>query len=345
MKKKLAVIAVCLVVFIVMCFKCIKITKNDVNNPNQIEKSLATEEILLQVINGNREFINSNGQELLINDLVIEEANVNVNAYSFADLDGDKNNELVALTDSYYGYYLVLHIESSIIYGYYINTSDIDYINNEGIILDNINDSIYYRRLVFDKTTFKKSNVASFTGEEYNINNTVVDKETFDKYQEEFILKGLIKYRSINYLWMEKKINSEYSIKTVYSYQVSANDNDFLFAVDNKFENFKTELIEGNINLYYMDSNNNLGKVYINRISDETDSYYNEILNNKSFCIYDEKTDYISLIISNDRLNSSIDNYYSIYYFKYFNKKIQFLGQYNSLSVTDIFNEDIISDL
>lgn len=345
MKKKLVVIVLCLLFFIVLCFKCIKIEKIDVNNPNLEEKTMATEEILMQVLNGQREFINNDGAELLISNLVIEDANVKVNTYSFADVDGDSNNELIALTDSYYGYYLVLHIDSSIIYGYYINSSDMDYINNDGIILDKVNDSIYYRRLIFDKNNYRKSNVASYSGDEYTINNTVVDKESFDIYQDEYALKGLVKYRNYNSSWMEKKLNSDYSIKSAYIYQVTSDDNDFVFSIDKKFDIFKNDLIEEKIYLYYIDSNNNEGRIFIKRINDSFDIFDEEISNCNCFGIYDEKTEYIALIINNDRLDSSSDNYYSIYYFKYFNKGIQFLGNHNSVDISDVFNEDIISDL
>ena len=60
MKKKLVVPVglICIVIFIILCFKCIKIERIDVNNPNSGTKTMATEEILVQVLNGTREFIN-----------------------------------------------------------------------------------------------------------------------------------------------------------------------------------------------------------------------------------------------------------------------------------------------
>ena len=136
-------------VFIVIGIQTIKIEKIDINNPES--QTIVTEDILMQVINGEKEFIDSNGKEILIDSLVIEDVPVKINQYSFVDLDDDKNNELVAITDSYYEYYLVLHIDNNIIYGYTIPFSEIDIINNDGVIYDTLNSSTYYRRLKFNK--------------------------------------------------------------------------------------------------------------------------------------------------------------------------------------------------
>lgn len=345
MKKKLVVPVglISIVIFVILCFKCIKIEKIDVNNPNTGSKTMATEEILVQVLNGTREFINSDGVELLINNLVIEDTNCKVNTYAFADIDGDKNNELIAVTDSYYGYYLILHIDNNIIYGHYVNSNDIDYINNEGVILHKVNDSTYYRRLIFDKTTYKKSNLASFSDSEYTINNTVVDANEFKIYEDEYALKGLLKFRNYNSSWMDKKINSEYSIKLVSSYVSSGEDLDFLFGLDKKFDNFKSDLREEKISLYYIDSNRDSGKIILRKSDDDLEKFGEEINNKKSVALYDEESDYIAVIISSDRLDSDMDNHYDIYYFKYYNKGMQYLGKKVLVNYVNIFDEDMIN--
>ena len=347
MKKKLIVpiFLVCVVVFIILCFKCIKIEKIDVNNPSSGSKTMATEEILVQVLNGTREFINSDGVELLINNLVIEDTNCKVNSYAFVDIDGDKNNELIAVTDSYYGYYLVLHIDSNIIYGYYVSSSDIDYINNEGIILDKANDSRYYRRLIFDKTSYKKSNLASYSDSEYTINNTVVSSNEFKSYEDEYALKGLLKFRNYNSNWMDKKINGDYGVKIISSYTASSEDSDFLFGLDKKFDNFKNDLREDKINLYYIDSNRNSGKIILKRIDDDIERFSEEINTKKSMALYDEDSDYIAVVNSADRLDSDVDNFYEVYYFKYYNKGMQYLGKKTLVNYTNIFDEDMINSL
>lgn len=348
MKKKLIlpIAVISLIIFIILCFKCIKIEKIDVNNPNSGTKIMATEEILVQVLNGSREFINSDGVELLINNLVIEDTNCKVNAYAFVDIDGDKNNELMAVTDSYYGYYLVLDIDvNNIIYGYYINSNDIDYINNNGVILDKANDSIYYRRLVFDKTTYKKSNLASYSDSEYTINNTVVDASEFDAYQDEYALKGLLKFRNYNSNWMDKKINSDYSVKLASSYISSSEDLDFLFGLEKKTDNFKNDLREEKIGLYYITSNRDSGKIILRKTDDNLEKFNEEVNDKKSIALYDEESDFIAVVINNDRLDSDMDNNYEIYYFKYYNKGMQYLGKKILVNYTNIFDENIINSL
>ena len=348
MKKKLVVPVglICIVIFIILCFKCIKIERIDVNNPNSGTKTMATEEILVQVLNGTREFINSDGVELLINNLVIEDTNCKVNTYAFVDIDGDKNNELIAVTDSYYGYYLVLHIDvNNIIYGYYVNSNDIDYINNEGVILDKVNDSTYYRRLTFDKTTYKKSNLASYTGSEYTINNTVVEENDFKSYEDEYALKGLLKFRNYTANWMDKKINSDYSVKLASSYVSNSEDLDFLFGLDKKYDNFKNDLKEENISIYYIDSIRDSGKVILRKSEDDLSKYNDEMISKKSLAFYDEESDYIAVVNSNDKLSSDMDNHYEVYYFKYYNKGMQYFGKKVLVNYTNIFDEDMINSL
>lgn len=346
MKKKLIIISAIIffIAFIVVGIKTIKIERVEVPDDGSQEVKMASEEILMQVLRGEKEFIDNDGKEITINSLNIEDVNVKINQYSFVDIDGDTENELVALTDSYYGYYLLLDIDSNIIYGYNVSLNDIDYINNIGIIYDKVDDSIYYRRLKFSKNSLKKINMASFVNGEYVIGKEVVEKDEFNNFENDFINKGLIKYKSISTKWMEKKINSEFSIKAYKTFEVSS-DIDILFALDKEFSNFKNDLLEENINLYYMNSNASIGRVIIKRFDDNLDKYYEELSNKKSVCIYDEDSQYIVLVINNDIFDSDLDNNYEVYYFKYYNKGIQFLGKTIVDDYYSILNEDTVSKI
>ncbi len=347
MKKKVVTVLsviILIVLIIVLSAKTITIKKIDVNSPDTAQKTLATQEILMQVLNGEKEFI-FNGKEITLNNLNILDVACKINQYTFVDLDGDYESELVAITDSYYDYYLVLHIENNVIYGYNISLKDIEFINKNGIILDIVDNSIYYRRLKFNKTTYKKMNVASFSSDEYMIDGEVVGEDEFNNYQEEYAKIGLVKYKSLGNDWMEKKLNSEYSMKAWKTFSVNLDCIDFAFSLDNEFDNFKNDLLDEKINLYYVDSNNNFGRVLLKRSDESYEKFSLELSNKKSVAIYDEDTQYIAVVINNDRLKSNLDNNYDIYYFKYFNKDIKFLAKHNKEDYNDLFNEDVISEL
>lgn len=346
MKKKCIIIStiIAILALIIIGAKTIKIERVEVPDDGSQVVKMASEEILMQVLRGEKEFIDNDGKEITINSLNIEDVNVKINQYAFVDIDGDNENELVALTDSYYGYYLLLDIDSNIIYGYNVSLNDIDYINNTGIIYDKVDDSIYYRRLKFSKNELKKINMASFVNDEYVIGKEVVDKDEFSNYENDFINKGLIKYKSLSTKWMEKKINSEFSIKAYKTFEINS-DIDILFALDKEFSNFKNDLLEENINLYYMNSNSDIGRVLIKRFDDNLDKYYEELSNKKSICIYDEDSQYMVLVINDDIFDNDLDNNYEVYYFKYYNKGIQFLGKNVIDDYYNILNEDTILEI
>ena len=347
MKKKLIIIGsiILFIGLVILSCKTIKIEKVDVNSPDTQEKSLATEEILIQVLRGEKEFIDYSGNEINISGLKIEDANVKVNSYVFVDIDNDNENELIAITDSYFGYYLVLDIDSNIIYGYNISLNDMDYINTKGIILDNVDDSIYYRRLKFNKNKYKKINVASYSSDEYMVDGEVVEKEAFDDFTEKFIEEKLVKYRVSSNNWMVKKINNDFSIKAEKTYGVFSDDSEYVFSIDKNFENIRRDLLDETINMYYMDSNSNSGRIIIKRTGDNYDKFSDELNNKKCVGIYDEDSQYIAVILNNDRFSSSFDNTYEIYHFKYYNKNIQFLGHHNVTDYTTAFSDDLLSEL
>lgn len=347
MKRKLTIITIILVTvfFIYGCFKCIKISKIVEESPDTPTKIMSSEEIISQVLRGEKEFINSDGTEILLDNLVIEDSPAKVNSYTYADIDGDSENELIAITDSYYGYYLVLDIDNNIIYGYDIKFNDMQYINQKGIVFNKTDDSQVYLNYKFNKSKYTKVELASFNSDLYKINGEEVVIDDFNKYSDDFASVGLVKYKSLNDNWMERKLNSDFSITASKVFNVSSNDSSFCFVTDNEFENFKTEYLEDKFSIYYHDSNGNSGKCVIKRAGDEFDKF-NDILNdNKSLCLFDEDSQYIALLVNNDRLDSASDNNYDVYYFKYFNKSIQLLENYRRSNYDDIFNENVLSEL
>lgn len=348
MKQKLIIIGCFLltIIFIIMCFLNIKISRIVEEVPDEPTTIImSSKEIISQVLRGEKEFVDESGKEVSINNITIDDANVKINSYTYVDIDNDKEDELVAITDSYYGYYLVLDVFNNMIYGYNINLSDMDYINMDGIILDNIENDRVYKQFVFDRNSYKTKNIAVYKDNEYKISDNQVTEEEFKDYENKFASSGLVIYKALNTSWMEKKLTTAYSLTDIKSYIVNTNERDFLFLVDKNFENFKNDLVANKINIYYIDSNSNSGKMILRKSEDDINKFNDELNDKKVICLFDENTQYIALVINNDKLNSDMDNNYDIYYFKYYNKTFQFLGNYRKGNYTDLFNETILNEL
>lgn len=346
MKKKLLILVttIIIIIFIIAFVKNVKIEKTPVENPGVIRK-LSNEEILSQVLNGQKEFINENGVELLLNDFSIEDEKVRINSYQFVDLDGDLNKEVIAITDSFYGYYLVLDIDSNIIYGYTISKSEMKYINNDGIIYnkyDGENKEVF-QRIKFNKNKYKFISLASHINDEFKVEDNIVDEASYNEYINDYLKCGYISYLSISSNWMKKSLTGKYSIRIKKNFESNTEDNNFLFVTDNEIGNFSSDLFDNKFNFYYMDSNSNIGKVNVKRKDENFFESNNELSDKKSVGIYDEVSQYIVVILNNDRLNSEMDNDYKIYYFKYYNKDIQYLGMRYSDDYKNTFEEEILN--
>lgn len=348
MKRKVLIIGVVVVftiAFIVSCFLCIKVTKiePEVYNDEPAATSL-NDDALLQVLKGEREFITKDG-ESLINNLKIEDINVKINSYAFIDLDGDSKKEIIAVTDSYYDYYYVLHIENNIIYGCEVSKNDFRYLNTKGIVYVKKDNDIYYRRFKFSKNKYKYVDVASRVENIYHIGKEEVSSEDFKSYENDFVVNPMITYRALNFSWMEKTLTNKYSFEKDKSFRVNTTDLDFIFMNDTKYDNFNNDLLNEKYHLYYIDSNGNRGKVSVHKKDTELLKDNNELNANKVVGVYDENTQYIIIIRNVDRMDTDYDNYSIAYYFKFYNKNVQLEGSKRITNISEILSEETIKSL
>lgn len=347
-KKKLFIsLGMCLlVVLFIIAFlydiKVEKVAENDVKSPI---KKMSNDEILTQVLNGEKELIDYDGNEILISDLKIDGVNTSINQYTFLDMDGDNKNELVSITDSYYGYYLILHIENNVIYGYNVNINDMDLINKSGLIYDKTEEGCTYSKIKFIKNKFKFMNVASFNNGQYLIDKEESNEEEFKVYEEEFLKDGIVNYKSNKNNWMAKTLSNTYSIESKKDFKVSTEKLDFLFLTDSEVESFNNELLENKFNLYFINSNGRKGKINIIRKDDNLEETLKEIDSKDIIGVYDENSQFVILINKNDYFGNGLLKSYDYYYFKYYNKDIQFIGNYNSLNSNDILNEEFLNNI
>ena len=184
MKKKIIILA--MLILFVGCTK-----KTDENNiPKENVDKNYTEEHLLKALNNETKVIDENNNELLLSEYKLpSDENIVIEKTTFVDLDSDGNNELVALTKSNYGAYIILRHENNMVYVYTINIRSLNNLKEDGTFIGNNGVQSYaYMKLSFNKNLYESKILAEVNKTEniYKINEKDVSKETFLDYENEF---------------------------------------------------------------------------------------------------------------------------------------------------------------
>lgn len=117
--KRIAIILVGLMLF--LSLTACK-SKNDESKININE--LSSDEVLLDVLNNKKKFIDESGKKVLLKDYKLGKKEVvdifyaDPQRYTILDIDGDKINELVVYISPEFGAYLVFHIWDDTVYGF-----------------------------------------------------------------------------------------------------------------------------------------------------------------------------------------------------------------------------------
>lgn len=184
MKKKIIILA--MLILFVGCTK-----KTDENNiPKENVDKNYTEEHLLKALNNETKVIDENNNELLLSEYKLpSDENIVIEKTTFVDLDSDGNNELVALTKSNYGAYIILRHENNMVYVYTINIRSLNNLKEDGTFIGNNGSQSYaYMKLSFNKNLYETKILAEVNETEniYKINEKDVSKQTFLDYENEF---------------------------------------------------------------------------------------------------------------------------------------------------------------
>ena len=184
MKKKIIILA--MLILFVGCTK-----KTDENNiPKENVDKNYTEEYLLKALNNETKVIDENNNELLLSEYKLpSDENIVIEKTTFVDLDSDGNNELVALTKSNYGAYIILRHENNMVYVYTINIRSLNNLKEDGTFIGNNGVQSYaYMKLSFNKNSYESKILAEVNETEniYKINEKDVSKQTFLDYENEF---------------------------------------------------------------------------------------------------------------------------------------------------------------
>ena len=183
MKKKIIILA--MLILFVGCTK-----KTDENNiPKENVDKNYTEEHLLKALNNETKVIDENNNELLLSEYKLpSDENIVIEKTTFVDLDSDGNNELVALTKSNYGAYIILRHENNIVYVYTISIRSLNNLKEDGTFIGNNGSQSYaYMKLSFNKNLYETKILAEVNETEniYKINEKDVSKQTFLDYENE----------------------------------------------------------------------------------------------------------------------------------------------------------------
>ena len=184
MKKKIIILA--MLILFVGCTK-----KTDENNiPKENVDKNYTEEYLLKALNNETKVIDENNNELLLSEYKLpSDENIVIEKTTFVDLDSDGNNELVALTKSNYGAYIILRHENNMVYVYTISIRSLNNLKEDGTFIGNNGVQSYaYMKLSFNKNLYESKILAEVNKNEniYKINEKDVSKQTFLDYENEF---------------------------------------------------------------------------------------------------------------------------------------------------------------
>ena len=184
MKKKIIILA--MLILFVGCTK-----KTDENNiPKENVDKNYTEEYLLKALNNETKVIDENNNELLLSEYKLpSDENIVIEKTTYVDLDSDGNNELVALTKSNYGAYIILRHENNMVYVYTINIRSLNNLKEDGTFIGNNGSQSYaYMKLSFNKNSYESKILAEVNETEniYKINEKDVSEQTFLDYENEF---------------------------------------------------------------------------------------------------------------------------------------------------------------
>lgn len=179
-------------------------TKNPTIDPVEEEQKVEpikqldeNSKLLNKVLTSEQKFIDENSNEVLLKDYQIVEKNTTIDKYVYLDMDNDNIKELVMLTTSDYGAYIVLHIEESKIYGYMVPIRSLEQLKTDGSFKSSsAANYTEYSNMKFNKTTYEI--VTSALNDEqnkiYKINGKDVTRSEINTYVTSFDAKEPVEF-------------------------------------------------------------------------------------------------------------------------------------------------------
>ncbi len=169
---------------------------------DKAEEKVNVESILIKVLNSEEKFITENANKIFLkdfNEYNYDNENMReIEKYCFVNLDQEGENELVALTKSNSGYYLILHYDNDEVYGYFITDRGIINIKADGTSASTGGAYTYgYNLYKFNKEKYETIQLAHKDYENYIVDNQSATKEQFEEFEKNQNLKQDIEWIEI----------------------------------------------------------------------------------------------------------------------------------------------------
>ena len=178
-------------------------SKKEVIKKAENKKEVDYKSIYMEVLEGKRNFINEDDKEITFNDYLntekgnMDSAKVTYTYIDFDNKDSIKHEEMLVLTETNDGYFLILNYDeyADKVYGIYKNYRDMIYVKSDGSIYGSGGaNASYVYKLILDKNKYEEVVLAENNEGMYKIDNKEVTKDEYDNYLEEFNKKDSISY-------------------------------------------------------------------------------------------------------------------------------------------------------
>lgn len=159
------------------------------------KKEVDYKSVYMDVLDGKRNFIDERDKEVSFNEYLntekgsMDSAKVTYTYINFDNKDSSNHEEMVVLTETNDGYYLILNydISDDKVYGIYKNYRDMVYIKGDATIYGSggVNANYIYK-LILDKNKYEEITLAENDDGVYKINNEEVSESEYNKYMEDY---------------------------------------------------------------------------------------------------------------------------------------------------------------
>ena len=159
------------------------------------KKEVDYKSVYMDVLDGKRNFIDESDREVSFNEYLntekgsMDSAKVTYTYIDFENKDFSKHEEMLVLTETNDGYYLILNydISDDKVYGIYKNYRDMVYIKGDATIYGSGGaNANYVYKLILDKNKYEEITLAENDFGIYKINNEEVSESEYNKYMEDY---------------------------------------------------------------------------------------------------------------------------------------------------------------
>lgn len=183
------------IILVIMLFVSIGCGSKKAAKVEVKDKQIDYKSIYMEVLDGKRKFIDESDREVSFNEYLnnekgsMDSAKVTYTYIDFDNKDSSKHEEMLVLTETNDGYYLILNydINDDKVYGIYKNYRDMVYIKGDATIYGSggVNANYIYK-LILDKNKYEEITLAENDDGVYKIDNKEVSESEYNKYMEDY---------------------------------------------------------------------------------------------------------------------------------------------------------------